>query len=190
MLSDLEADQQLQEYSLVSAALQQQKTDHGTVILNKDLEVLFANLSGQEHLGIKQQHGLKYLDLDCRLRDALQAQLQQRDDSAKLLPTLQYKNAEVQFSSQFCERAKDLRITLHTRTQNKTETLQERIAALNLTRRETALAELVSQGLTNAQISYKLNISIRTVENHLRSVYAKAGVHNRTSLAYTLTQAH
>ncbi len=55
-----------------------------------------------------------------------------------------------------------------------------------LTPRQIDIAQLVGVGLTNAEIATQLCISIRTVENHLRTVYEKAGVNNRTSLAYRM----
>ncbi len=62
----------------------------------------------------------------------------------------------------------------------------ERMRALGLTRRETDIAQLVTVGLTNPEVADKLCISVRTVQNHLRSIYEKTGVHNRTSLAFRL----
>lgn len=58
----------------------------------------------------------------------------------------------------------------------------ERLAALGLSGREAEIVHLVSFGLTNLQIGARLGISVRTVENHLRSIFAKVNVHNRTSL--------
>ena len=57
---------------------------------------------------------------------------------------------------------------------------------LGLTRREIEVINLVFQGHTNASISDNLYISEYTVENHLRSVYEKVGVTNRTGLIYRL----
>lgn len=49
----------------------------------------------------------------------------------------------------------------------------------NLTKRERNLLSLVAEGLDNAQIAARLDISEKTVRNHLTSVYAKLGVENR-----------
>ena len=51
-----------------------------------------------------------------------------------------------------------------------------------LTRREMGIVSLVSTGMTNPEIAKKLFISVRTVQNHLRSIFTKVGVHNRTQL--------
>ncbi len=52
-----------------------------------------------------------------------------------------------------------------------------------LSAREHEVARLVCVGSSNTEIARTLGISIRTVENHLRSIYAKAGVGSRTQLA-------
>lgn len=64
--------------------------------------------------------------------------------------------------------------------------LQDRLVHFGLTNRETEVVRLVSAGMTNPEVACELEISIRTVQNHLRSVYEKVGVHNRTSLLYQL----
>lgn len=55
-----------------------------------------------------------------------------------------------------------------------------------LTDRETQVVEMLGGGLCNASIAGRLSISHRTVENHLRSIYAKAGVNSRTQLLSVL----
>lgn len=56
----------------------------------------------------------------------------------------------------------------------------------NMTMREIEIAHLIVKGMTNPQIAEVLNISVRTVQNHLRAIYDKVHVHNRTALAATL----
>ena len=50
-----------------------------------------------------------------------------------------------------------------------------------LTRREVEVLRLVAEGLTDAQVAEKLFISLRTVNAHLRSIYAKLGVSSRSA---------
>lgn len=60
---------------------------------------------------------------------------------------------------------------------------------LGLTEREVEVLHALATGRTNLNISHELNISIRTVENHLRSIYSKANVNSRTQiLSRILTQ--
>ena len=56
-----------------------------------------------------------------------------------------------------------------------------------LTKREIEVVNLLFLGLKNFEISTKLFISEYTVENHLKSIYQKIGVKNRTSLIHRLT---
>lgn len=51
-----------------------------------------------------------------------------------------------------------------------------------LSPREQEIARLVGEGKQNKQIAYLVGISEFTVENHLRRIYQKLGVHNRTAM--------
>jgi predicted ATPase/DNA-binding CsgD family transcriptional regulator/TolA-binding protein len=55
-----------------------------------------------------------------------------------------------------------------------------------LTAGQRRIAELVAEGLSNGEIARKLGISPTTVKAHLRSVFSKVGVENRTALAAAL----
>jgi predicted ATPase/DNA-binding CsgD family transcriptional regulator len=55
-----------------------------------------------------------------------------------------------------------------------------------LTGGQRRVAELVAEGLSNGEIARKLGISPTTVKAHLRRVFAKVGVENRTALAAAL----
>ena len=56
----------------------------------------------------------------------------------------------------------------------------------DLSEREIEVARSVCAGQKNADIARELFIALRTVENHLRSIYAKAGVSSRTQLVSRL----
>lgn len=51
-----------------------------------------------------------------------------------------------------------------------------------LTAREQEVCDLVAQGLQNKEIANRLGISVRTVEWHRASVFAKKGVRNAVEL--------
>jgi DNA-binding CsgD family transcriptional regulator len=57
-----------------------------------------------------------------------------------------------------------------------------------LSARELEVAEAVALGLTNKEVGAALSISVRTVENHMRSIFAKLEVSTRTRLAAKLRQ--
>ncbi|HEU5423914.1 MAG TPA: response regulator transcription factor [Nitrolancea sp.] len=53
-----------------------------------------------------------------------------------------------------------------------------------LSAREVEVLRLVAAGLTNAQVAARLYLSPRTVDQHLRTIYNKIGVDNRTAAAH------
>lgn len=55
-----------------------------------------------------------------------------------------------------------------------------------LSTREIEVAEAVACGLTNKEIGDSLGISVRTVENHMRSIFSKLQINTRTRLAAKL----
>ena len=55
-----------------------------------------------------------------------------------------------------------------------------------LSTRELEVAETVALGLTNKEVGDALSISVRTVENHMRSIFAKLEINTRTRLAARL----
>lgn len=52
----------------------------------------------------------------------------------------------------------------------------------NLSRRELDVLRLVVQGMDNAQIANELYLSVATVKTHIRNLFGKIGVQNRTAL--------
>lgn len=71
-----------------------------------------------------------------------------------------------------------------------TPMMLNRMRDLGLSRREIDVAQLLAVGLPSQLIAENLYISVRTVNNHLRSIYEKVGVHNRTTLIYHLSSDH
>lgn len=60
------------------------------------------------------------------------------------------------------------------------------IPDVQLSKREMEVVELVLQGKSNKQIASSLTISVRTVEFHLKNIYAKFHVSSRIELVLKL----
>lgn len=68
-------------------------------------------------------------------------------------------------------------------SQNDTQQLLiQRCRALGFTERECEVVQLIVKGHTNESVAAQLDISVRTVENHLRAMYMKANINSRTQL--------
>ena len=57
-----------------------------------------------------------------------------------------------------------------------------------LTKREIEITRLIAAGLANKEIAARLNLSEKTVRNHLSTVYSKMGVPNRLGLALLVSK--
>ncbi|MCH7693584.1 MAG: response regulator transcription factor [Proteobacteria bacterium] len=60
----------------------------------------------------------------------------------------------------------------------------------SLTRRERELLTALARGCTNAQIAHDLDISLNTVKFHLKNLYGKLDVRNRTQAVAWHLKAH
>jgi DNA-binding NarL/FixJ family response regulator len=66
---------------------------------------------------------------------------------------------------------------------------QSRPSPVGLTSREVDVLRLVAAGLSDADVAEQLDLSLRTVNAHLRSIYRKAGVRSRAA-ATRFAQEH
>ncbi|WP_374631457.1 LuxR C-terminal-related transcriptional regulator [Ferrovibrio sp.] len=74
-------------------------------------------------------------------------------------------------------------------TEHRLVGAQSTAAALpQLTRREYEIAEFAAHGLSNKEIARRLNLSPWTVKNHLRAIFDKTGLENRTALCAWMMQ--
>lgn len=75
------------------------------------------------------------------------------------------------------------RAAVELRASGETARKRDPFAETRLTPQEVQVAGLVSQGLSNKDVAAQLFLSPRTIDFHLRNVFAKTGVSSRTELA-------
>jgi two-component system NarL family response regulator len=66
--------------------------------------------------------------------------------------------------------------------------LADHVSAPSLTPREVAVLELVARGLSNAEIGAALSVSAGTIKTHLKRIFPKLGVADRTAAALAAVQ--
>lgn len=159
----------------------------GFLVLDEDLMVLHAGGSAMEDLGLRASRDSER----GRPGGSLLGELRQRLLAAAPMPGA----PAIRFTLARPGAATALEIDIETVVTDSgarhivtTSIGGDRQAAdacrrLGLTARETEVARLVCTGSSNTEIGRVLGISLRTVENHLRSIYAKAQVSSRTQLA-------
>jgi DNA-binding NarL/FixJ family response regulator len=70
-----------------------------------------------------------------------------------------------------------------------TDAVRARLRSYRLTPREEQIVELVLHGMSNRAIAQASNITEQTVKDHLKHVFRKTGVNQRTVLMANLLQS-
>ena len=53
-----------------------------------------------------------------------------------------------------------------------------------LSKRESAVLDLIARGFTYAEVAHQLAVSVSTVQTHVKNIYSKLGVHNKAEAVY------
>lgn len=78
---------------------------------------------------------------------------------------------------------KDDLVTLLKSIINVQEEKEQDIYKLKITKRELEILKLIAKGLLNKEIADELNITERTVKNHISNLFKKINVYDRTQAA-------
>jgi DNA-binding CsgD family transcriptional regulator len=79
-------------------------------------------------------------------------------------------------------------VTLSTATQPEIASLI--VEAYGLSKREREVARLVLAGLSTEEMADNLHLSTYTVQDHLKAIFAKVGVHSRRELVAQIFMQH
>lgn len=174
-----------------------------------DMEVVGEAGDGPGALAAYDSHKPDVTLLDLRMPDVngaeLIVQLRQRDPGAKILVLTSYDaDEDIYRAVQAGARGYLLKGTLpdgileaairavHAGGRHLpasvADRLADRLSAPALTPREIAVLELVAKGLSNSEIGAALSVSAGTIKTHLKRIYPKLGVGDRTAAALTAVQ--
>jgi DNA-binding CsgD family transcriptional regulator len=170
----LTADLELKRAQAAVEALDRCLSPSGLALLGRDGEILHATRGARQHWTshptIRERVLAKANDHGCPTKSFT------LDSSA---------NRKLRFVAQRAGDGSDAIMILSGRALEDGHTAAT-CAEFGLTERETEVALAAIDGLSNEDISGLFGISKRTVENHLRAIFEKAGVESRTRLARLL----
>jgi two-component system, NarL family, response regulator len=181
-----------------------------TVIADEpDMEVVAEAGDAHGALAAYEAHHPDVVLLDLRMPDVSGADLitriRQRDPEARILVLTSYDaDEDIYRAVQAGARGYLLKGSMPTGTletairtifgggrhlpPNVAGRLADRLSAPSLTPREIAVLELVARGLSNAEIGAALSVSAGTIKTHLKRIYPKLGVGDRTAAALAAIQ--
>jgi len=165
----------------------------GVIVLNESLETVYTNREAEQTISSLTR------DASAAVEQALSLPQELYDISENLFQRARKSgtspDAKVDLKSEdtgqllssnlrIINRSQDSQLCLiYLRQGQSKEFLYQQLKKLGLSRRESEVASLICEGFENKQIGEKLFISEYTVQNHLKSIYEKLDVRNRTALA-------
>jgi DNA-binding CsgD family transcriptional regulator len=163
--------------------------DESVILLDKDLKIIFANNKTEERSGIK--------NVNLMNRDFSEVIREREQVNSRISVMMNSREREFTCGAHFrnengtrpmdmkCisvyDAYDDLTGYMMILRENRDKTLFR--TRFKITGREMEIIELVLSGLTNREISGRLNVTERTVETHVNNIYNKLGVKNRMELA-------
>jgi DNA-binding CsgD family transcriptional regulator len=122
---------------------------------------------------------------------ALATRLRHLDTSAPAMPRLRVRARTGRWAvlhASWMNSGGDRAVTVILEEAAPTEVAPVIMSAYGLTDREKTICGLVCQGLPTRQIADRLHLTTDTVQDHLKSVFERTGVHSRGELVATILQ--
>ncbi|NOX50199.1 MAG: hypothetical protein GXP16_06635 [Gammaproteobacteria bacterium] len=184
-IGKVQAEEALRERDWIVETIAQDIPFKGLLILDDKFAVTYANKGARELLELPSSGAIAELQLPLELHSACASLLGEQSQSEYF--NIQQLQAKVHlFNAGPSKTTKEPRYAVYLGPTDDAVIVESQLLRHGLTTREIEVVQLVVAGMTNPEVATHLSISPRTVQNHLRSIYAKVGVHNRTSLLYRL----
>ena len=167
---------------------------------NPDMRVVGTAVTGDEAVSVFKHHrpDVTVMDLQLPVMSGLDAihSIRQEDPEAKIIVLTTYKGDEDIFrameagastyllkdtiADDLIETIRKVHEGRHALHQDVQMRLNVRASRPSLTPRELQVVELIANGMRNREIAGVLGISGETVQVHVKNLFAKLGVHDRT----------
>lgn len=169
----------------IAMAARETGGDSGFLIFDEDLVIRNGNARGMEDIGVggPDQRGSSLLG-------EIKQKLLSCDRADGSVVTFQHdvpKPIEVEIRNFHSADGRLFHLVV-TSGSGKRHAIDGACRKFGLTDREAEVVSRIAAGKCNASLSQELGISLRTGENHLRSIYRKVGVSSRTQLLSRLLQ--
>lgn len=188
VLENMESQEALSVSASIIKSMSEAYEGSGYVLLDTDLRVRDASREGLAHLGLRCAEDRSTIFGEIRARLVRLAPEKALDSAIGLeLPReVGGSNTPSVSVRLICKPNGDCWPLLITTGPAHKGCFEAVCRSSGLSPREIEIVRLASSGQNNPGIAVVLGIAVRTVENHLRSVFAKCNVHNRTQLTSKL----
>lgn len=153
--------------------------EHGLLFFDENLALLHGNQVGIGHLQSSLKPDTPRFDLLARA--CRRAAMVCRDDEAIAFDFSEADDVIAKVRAVHDYDGRQL-FAVHTNNRMTEAIFSARCREYGFSLREVDIVRTLAAGLSNVEIGERLFISVRTVENHLRSIYSKAHVNRRTQL--------
>ncbi|ABQ67133.1 MULTISPECIES: helix-turn-helix transcriptional regulator [Sphingomonadales] len=171
----------------IAMAAKEAGNDFGFLIFDEDLVIRNANARGMEDIGVGGADG-RGSSLLGEIKQKLLG-CDRSEGGALTFRADMPKPVEVEIRNFHSADGRLFHLVV-TNGAGKHHAIDGACRKFGLTEREAEVVSRIAAGKCNASLSQELGISLRTGENHLRSIYRKVGVGSRTQLLSRLLQIH